>query len=99
MVAMMAMKVAMRTCLGTSFRIIEIRQLEPVSTKVVASPMAIALRTLLVMASVGHMPSTCTKTGFCFHRPFRNGLSSVLAALLAVVEWQDKALSLISFLL
>ena len=70
-----AIKVAMRTCLGTSLRTTEIIQFEPVNTKVVARPIAMALRTLLVMASVGHMPSTWTKTGFCFQSPFRNGLS------------------------
>ena len=74
----------MRTCLGTSLRISEIMPLEPVSTKVVAKPMATALRTLFVMASVGHMPSTCTKTGFCFHSPFTKGLSMALLVSLII---------------
>jgi len=47
-------------------------------TKVVAKPMDTALRTLLVMASVGHMPSTMKNTGFCFQSPLRKGLPSAV---------------------
>src|ERR1035437_8292537 len=40
--------------------------------------MEIAFRTLLVMASMGHIPSAITNTGFCFHNPFRNGFCSAV---------------------
>ena len=69
---MIGMKVAMRTCFGTSLRSREIRPSEQAITKVVARPIAMALRTLLVMASVGHIPSTMTNTGFCFQSPLVN---------------------------
>ena len=71
-VAMIRIKVTMRTCLGTKWRTVETTRLDMTSTKAVASPMARAFTALFVTAKTGHMPSTCTKTGFCSHNPVGN---------------------------
>jgi len=65
------MNAAIRTCLGTSFRTMLTMALEQVSTNSVASPITMAFCTVLVIASVGHIPSTCMKTGFCSQSPLR----------------------------
>ena len=43
---------------------------EQISTAVAARPIPIALVTLLVIASVGQVPKTKTKTGFSKRMPF-----------------------------
>ena len=59
----------MRTCLGMKRRGARRGSSSRQSTNVVAAPIASALTAVLVTASIGHMPSTCTKTGFSFQRP------------------------------
>ena len=54
----------MRICFGINLRKREINRLEQHKTAVAASPMPIALETEVVVAKVGHMPSSCTKVGF-----------------------------------
>jgi hypothetical protein len=54
----------------------EMTTFEQTSTKVVASPMAIPFFAIVVTASVGHIPSSVTNTGFSFISPFT---SSALA--------------------
>ena len=45
--------------------------LEQISTAIVAKPIASALITLVVVASVGHVPRISTKTGFSRRMPLR----------------------------
>ena len=71
-VAMMMMKLVMRTSLGIHFRRLETRMLEQTSTKVVAEAIARLLMAVLVTASAGHMPSTAMKTGFSRQSPLTN---------------------------
>ena len=48
------------------------------STKLVASPMAMPLMTALVTARVGHMPRSWRKTGFSSQRPLRYSARKLL---------------------
>src|SRR6056300_1281234 len=72
------MKVAMRTSFGIKLRSVETRVFDNTITKVVASPIASALIAELVTASTGHIPSTCTNTGFSRHRPLMNSSVDVI---------------------
>jgi hypothetical protein len=49
---------AIRICLGIIFRISDIKRLEQVSTTHTAAPMPMALVTDVVVARVGHIPSS-----------------------------------------
>ena len=51
------------------FLISEITTLEPMSTKVVASPIPMALLAMVVTAREGQVPSSSTMTGFSLIRP------------------------------
>ena len=77
---MTTMNAGMRTLSGMRFFKREITTLEHRSTKVVASPIDIPLIALLVVARVGHIPSTSTMVGFSRRRP----LVSVFNALFAI---------------
>ncbi len=82
---MIRMKVAMRTCRGIKSRSADTSALDSTSTKVVASPMASALIPELLTASTGHMPSTCTNTGFSRHSPLmKSSVDSALSACLSL---------------
>jgi hypothetical protein len=54
----------MRTPFGMLVRMTEITVLAQMRTKVAASPMAKAVLSELLVASVGHKPSNSTKIGF-----------------------------------
>ena len=54
-----------------TFRSAEIAMLERIRTTVAAMPMPNAAVTDVEMASVGHVPSTSTRTGFSLMRPLR----------------------------
>ncbi len=62
----------MRTSFGTILRTIDTSQQEATSTKVVAMPIDSAFTAETVTASVGHMPSTMTNTGFWRQMPSMN---------------------------
>ena len=66
----MMMKAGMRMRSGISRLSSEMTRLEHISTNVVARPMPRPLTAAVVMASVGHMPSTRRKVGFSVTRPF-----------------------------
>ena len=69
-VAITTMNAGMRTLSGiTDFRS-EMTMFDISSTKAVASPMHMPLIADVVVASVGHMPSTNTHVGFSFTSPF-----------------------------
>jgi hypothetical protein len=55
---------------GVSFLIREMTTFEQISTNMVASPIDKPLMALVVVASVGHIPSIKTKVGFSFVMPF-----------------------------
>ena len=55
---------------GVRFFISDIMILENINTAIVAKPIIIPFIALVVVASVGHMPSIRTKTGFSFITPF-----------------------------
>ena len=55
---------------GVSFLISEMTMLEQISTTIVASPIIRPFKALVVVASVGHMPSIRTKVGFSLTMPF-----------------------------
>ncbi|MNT67755.1 hypothetical protein D3C72_2059210 [compost metagenome] len=67
-VAMMMMNTGLRMSLGIHCRAAATALPERVVTSVVASPSASALTAVLLIASTGHSPSSCTRPGFCFHR-------------------------------
>ena len=69
-VAMMTMKAGIRTLSGMTLLRSEITMFDIISTKVVAKPMLIPLMADVVVASVGHIPSTSTHVGFSLIRPF-----------------------------
>ena len=48
----------------------EMTTLEQISTNIVARPIDIPLMALVVVASVGHIPSISTKVGFSLVMPF-----------------------------
>ena len=50
----------------------EMMKLEQMSTAVVAKPIDIPFNALLVVPSVGHIPSKRTKVGFSFMSPLKN---------------------------
>ena len=54
----------MRTCLGMNFRRSEMNTLEQISTAVAAMPIPNAFFSDVVVASVGHIPRSCTSVGF-----------------------------------
>ena len=61
-----------RTWSGIIFFISEITMFEQISTNVAAAPIPIALDAIVVIARVGHMPSSVTSVGFSFISPFVN---------------------------
>ena len=67
---MTTMKTGMRTMSGVRFLISEMTTLEQMSTNIVASPIDRPLMALVVVASVGHMPSIRTNVGFSLMMPF-----------------------------
>ena len=69
---MITMYTAMRTSFGVSLRISETNPQEQTSTNSVATPIEMALIADTVTASVGHMPSTMTNTGFWRQTPSMN---------------------------
>src|SRR3989338_7455701 len=77
--AIITMNTAMRTCVGMVFLSMDMSRFDIMSTKVVASPMETALMTELETASMGQVPRTCTKTGFSFHKAFRNASAFLLS--------------------
>ena len=54
------------------FRRAEITTLEQVKMMVTAKPIPRPLNIEVVMASRGHMPSSCTRDGFWLMRPSKN---------------------------
>src|SRR5690554_807350 len=58
-----------RTDSLTKFRIRETDRFEPINTSSVARPRPMALTTVLVTASNGHSPRTCTRAGLLCQRP------------------------------
>ena len=66
---MTTMKTGMRTLSGVMLLIHDITKLVQMSTDMVASPMDSPLMALVVVASVGHIPSRSTSTGFSFSMP------------------------------
>ena len=60
----------MRTISGIRFLISEMIRLEKMRTAIVARPIDIPFMALLVVPSVGHMPSRSTNVGFSFMIPF-----------------------------
>src|SRR5690606_19130711 len=58
-----------RTDSLTKFRIRETDRFEPINTNSVARPRPMALTTVLVTASSGHNPRTCTRAGLLCQRP------------------------------
>ena len=68
--AMTTMKTGMRTLSGVTLFRQEITKLVQMSTAIVARPIAIPLEALVVVASVGHMPSIRTNVGFSLTIPF-----------------------------
>jgi hypothetical protein len=71
-VAMTTMNAGIRTLSGMRFLRREITTLEHKSTNVVAKPIDIPLIAEVVVASVGHMPSTKTMVGFSLRKPLVN---------------------------
>ena len=63
------MKTGIRTMSGVRFFINEMTRFEQISTNIVASPIDNPFMALVVVASVGHMPSMSTKVGFSFTMP------------------------------
>ena len=61
-----------------TFRSAEMAMLERISTAVAAIPMPKAAVTDVEMASVGHVPSTRTNTGFSLIRPLSRFCSFVI---------------------
>ena len=57
-----------------NFLMIEITILEETTTNVVAMPIENPKRAFVVTARVGHMPKTCTNTGFSLHNPLTASL-------------------------
>src|SRR5574340_126011 len=72
----------MRISFGTKLRTLDTAPLEAAITRVVASPSDSALMTLVLMASVGHRPSTCTRLEFCLMRPLWNRLRNSAAVIM-----------------
>ena len=70
--AITTMNAGIRTLDGMKLRRSEMTRLEQTSTNAVASPMPRPLSTLVVTASVGHMPSTSRKVGFSVMMPLKN---------------------------
>ena len=67
--AMTTMKTGMRTLSGVMLLMHEMTMLEQMSTNMVAKPMERPLMADVVVASVGHMPSSNTKIGFSLTSP------------------------------
>ena len=67
--AMMSTNTGMRISFGTKLRTPDTAPLEAAITSVVATPSDSALTTLLLIASSGHRPSSCTSPVFCLMRP------------------------------
>jgi hypothetical protein len=63
---------AILTFLGMRFLIEEMMTLEKKRTKVTQSPMPIPFSTAVVMARVGHKPSTSLKGGRTSQKPLKN---------------------------
>ena len=76
-VAITTMNAGIRTLSGIKFFNSEITTFEHTSTKVVASPMDIPLIAEVVVAKVGHIPSTNAKTGFSRKIPFNTVLKAL----------------------
>ncbi len=66
----------MRIFFGMKLRSAEIITFEPTRTKVAASPMPIPFQASVVIASVGHIPSTIRNMGFSAHSPFVNSFNA-----------------------
>ena len=66
----------MRTLSGMTLRRAEITALEHTSTKVVASPMPMALLAAVVTARVAQVPSIRRSTGFSLTMPLENSWNS-----------------------
>ena len=64
------MNAGIRISSGIALRRREITRLEKIRTKVTARPMPIPLLAAVVIASVGHMPSTIRNVGFSSMMPF-----------------------------
>ncbi len=71
-VAMIMMYDVIRISPGMNRLSRETKKLEPMSTNVVAAPMASAFATVLVTARVGQSPSIWTSTGLSVQRPGTN---------------------------
>ncbi len=64
--AMMRTNTGMRISCGTKWRMPDTAPLAAAITSMVASPSDSALTTVLLIASSGHRPSSCTRPAFCF---------------------------------
>jgi len=69
---MINMYEAIRTCLGMKSLSNDISILDISNTKAVANPIARAFFAELETASEGHIPNTCTNTGFSRQTPLIN---------------------------
>ena len=69
---MITMYAAMRTCLGMNLRRREMSRFESTNTAAAESPMPTPFFMDVVVASVGHVPSNCTKIGFWSNNPSKN---------------------------
>jgi hypothetical protein len=67
---MTTMNTGIRTISGVRFLIREITTFEQMSTNIVASPIDKPFMALVVVASVGHIPSIRTNVGFSLTMPF-----------------------------
>ena len=70
--AMITIKQGRRTAFGMTFLSSDITAFEHTSTNVVARPIPMPFSASTVTASVGHIPSSVTSTGFSFIMPFVN---------------------------
>lgn len=75
----------MRTLSGMSLRSAEMARLLQMSTAVAESPMPRAFLTEDEVARVGHMPSSCTKTGFSNTMPLSSTEDSLGAVSCSII--------------
>jgi hypothetical protein len=71
-VAITTMNAGIRTLSGMRFLRRDITTFEHTSTNIVAKPIDIPLMAEVVVASVGHIPSTKANVGFSLKMPFNN---------------------------
>ena len=84
--AITTMKAGMRTLSGMKFLMSEMTMFDKISTAIVATPMPNPLAALVVVPSVGHMPSTSTKVGFSLTIPLRISCSLfIVSSFLSVI--------------